>query len=180
MFDFRKEFVNETILNLFTKEEKELYIDEIWNNLYNSYKDIGGIKGEGFANKNDMIRNIKHIKISKKDSIIVAGILYKDKGFRKSVAVFTDGTNNGEKALLSMLKDDFSRSLIEISHTLLKFLERNAPTLLAKYSIESSKVSKLINKDIEIISKYKYKRKVGGEFITKMLVGSIDSKYLDK
>jgi len=49
-----REFLNETIINLFDNDEKNKYIDEIWELLNKSYKSIGGLKESGFENKENM------------------------------------------------------------------------------------------------------------------------------
>ena len=67
--------------------------------LQKSYAYIGGIKGSGFENPDNMVNKIKMWKIVKKNGKILAGIMYKDKNYRKAVAVFTDGTKEGKKRL---------------------------------------------------------------------------------
>jgi len=172
-----KEFIFESIINLFDESDKGIYVDEVWNLLMNSYKDIGGIKGSGFENKEAMKKKMKLWKLSRKNGKINAGLLYKDKGMRKTVAVFTDGSLEGKKALESMLKDDFSRSSIEVSHSLLKFIKKKMPSLVRKYAIPSDKVSSIIGKDIEIVSEYEYIRDINGTLIRKMMIGSINKFY---
>jgi len=170
---FTETLITEGFINLFNKEDKEQYIDEIWDKLQLSYKSIGGIKGSGFNDKNDLINSMKLIKIYKKNNNIEVGFIYKDKNYRKLVAIFTDGSNHSKKILINMLKDDFKRSTIEVSHSLLKFIERNLPYSLKQFAIPSNRVSDIIKKDIIIVDDYKYKRKIGTEYITKMLLGTI-------
>lgn len=171
------QYINENILNLFTKEDKEKYVDEIWPLLLESYKSIGGIKGSGFESKEAMINKIKMWKLSRRDGKIVAGILYKDKEFRKTVAVFTDGSSKGKKDLEKMLRDDFSRSSIEVSHSLLKFIEKKMPSLVKKYVITTDKVPEILGKSIEVIDNTHYKRGINGTTITKMMLGNIKKFY---
>jgi len=103
--------------------------------------------------------------------------MYKDKGMRKTVAVFTDGSNKGKKKLQNMLKDDFERSSIEVSHSLLKFIERKMPELVKKYAVKTDKVEDILKKPIEIIDDYHYKRDINGTIITKMMLGNIKKFY---
>jgi len=91
--------INEKILNLKDKEEKEKYADAVFDLLQKSYAKIGGIKGSGFENPQRMVEKIYLWKIYKQNDKILAGILYKDKGFRKAVAVFTNQTKEGIEAL---------------------------------------------------------------------------------
>jgi len=167
-----KDFIDETIINLFDKEKEE-YKDIVWELLISSYSSIGGIKGSGFESKEAMIKRIKMWKLAKKNNKIVAGILYKDKNdIRKSVAIFTDGSKEGKVELAKMLKDDFSRSSIEVSHDLLKFIERKMPIILKKYVIDTKYVSDILGKDIKIIDDKKYERDINGTKVIKMMLGT--------
>lgn len=177
MRTFKQIALNETINNLFTAEDKEKYVDEVWDLLIEAYKAIGGIKGSGFANKKDMIDKIKMWKIIKKDSKIIAGLMYKDKGMRKTVACFTDNSKEGKMALLKLLKDDLERSSIEVSHSLLNFLEKKLPKLVDKYVVHTSEVEKVLGKKIDIIDDRKYSRDINGAVITKMMLGNIKKFY---
>ena len=40
-------------------QEKEKYVDEVWDMLQTAYSSIGGIKGSGFESKEDMIKKIE-------------------------------------------------------------------------------------------------------------------------
>ncbi len=90
-----KNYFTEGINNLFTKDKKQEVVDIVWDLLQKSYAPIGGIKGSGFNSKEDMY-NIPFWKTVTVNNKIVAGIMYKDKDFRKTVAVFTDGTKVGK------------------------------------------------------------------------------------
>ncbi len=165
-------FITEKFFNLFSLDDKEKYIDEVWDKLQKSYATIGGIKGSGFNSKQDMIKNIPFWKIKITAGRIKAGVLYKDKSFRKSVAIFTDGSRDGIKDLENILKDDFKRSVIEVSHSLLKFINKMMPKFAKKYVIDTSEVQGLLKKDIEIIDSTYYYREIGGEKIKKMMLGT--------
>ena len=178
MKTFREMALNETIHNLFTDIEKEKYVDDIWKLLQDSYKSIGGLKGSGFNNKEEMIHKIKMWKIVRKDFKVVAGLLYKDKGMRKTVAIFTDGSKEAKRAITNILKDDFERSYIEVSHSLLKFLEKKMPIVVKKYVVDTSTVQNILGKEIDIISSTKYSRDINGSTITKMMIGNVKKFYL--
>ena len=131
------------------------------------------MKGSGFKSIEDMVNNIKLWELAKDNSKIVAGILYKDKhNIRKVVAIFTDGTKEGKEKFKNMIKDDFERTSIEVSHDLLKYIQRNFPSLVKKYAIPSDKVSDILGKDIKIIDKYRYERDINGTKIIKMMLGT--------
>lgn len=179
MLKFKDFILGETYVNLFSPEEEDKYVDEVWGLLQTSYKSIGGIKGSGFASKEEMERKNFMWKLNKKDGKILAGIIYKNKhNTRKGVAVFTNSTNAGKAALKKMLADDFSRSLMEVSHSLMKFIEKNLPSLVKKYAITSVDAQKILGKEIEIIDKYHYNRSINGTIITKRMIGSKNKPYL--
>lgn len=60
------EFLTESYINLFKEQEKEKYVDEVWDLIQTSYKPIGGIHGSGFKSKDDMIKNIPFWKLVKR------------------------------------------------------------------------------------------------------------------
>jgi len=177
MKTFREMAINETVINLFKKEDKLKYVDEVWNLLNKAYETIGGIKGSGFSSKKDMINKIKMWKLFRKNGNIIAGLMYKDKDMRKTVAVFTDASKEGKKELENMLRADFERSSIEVSHSLMAFIEKKMPSLVKKYAVQTSKVSDILGKPIEIIDKYHYKRDINGTVINKMMLGNIKKFY---
>lgn len=138
-----------------------------------SYSNIGGFKGKGFKSPEDMVNNIKMIKFSRKNGIIKAIIFYKDKGIdgRKSVAVATDFTKEGKNELIKMLKNEFERSYIEISASLLFFVKKNLPIEFEQYKIKNDSNLEIF-KDIIPIDEFYYKRKIGDEWITKIAIGT--------
>jgi hypothetical protein len=103
------EFLNEKYLNLFTNTKDVIsrneYKDEVYELLQKAYKDIGGIKGNGFNSADDMVKNMPFWKIAKVKGKIVAIILYKDKNGRKAVAMATDGSRDGILKLKDILKN---------------------------------------------------------------------------
>ena len=119
------EFLNEKYLNLFinTKDviSRNEYKDEVYELLQRAYKDIGGIKGNGFNSDDDMVKNMPFWKIAKVKGKIVAIILYKDKNGRKAVAMATDGSRDGILKLKDILKNELSRSYMEASSNALRF-----------------------------------------------------------
>jgi len=145
--------------------------------LQKTYAPMGGIKGSGFNSKEDLIKNINMIKLYREKGKILCGFLYKDRGMRKRVATFTDGSREAIVQLKKMLTEDFKRSIVEVSHNMLRFMERKLPEMIKTYAIPSDKVQAIINKDIEIVDEFKYKRKVGNEYITKILIGTEKKIY---
>jgi len=165
--------LNERFINLFTKEDKQKYVDQVWDMLQTSYKSIGGIKGSGFSSKQDMIDNIPFWKIGTKDGIPQAAIMYKDVGGRKSVAVGTNGSDKGKALLRDIIKNDFERSYGEKSSKLLAFVKKRFPDEVEKYTIPTDQVKKILpNKDIEAVDDKEYYRSIGKEKIKKRMIGT--------
>ena len=127
------------------KEEREQYKDEVYELLQSAYAGIGGLKGSGFNSADDMVKNIPMWKLSRKDGKIVAGVLYKDKGGRKIVASFTDGSTEGKKQLADILKNEFSRSYTEVSEAALGFIKKVAGVeTITKFAIPREKVKEML------------------------------------
>ncbi len=187
------EFLNEKYLNLFTNTKDVIsrneYKDEVYELLQKAYKDIGGIKGNGFNSADDMVKNMPFWKIAKVKGKIVAIILYKDKNGRKAVAMATDGSRDGILKLKDILKNELSRSYMEASSNALRFaIKFLGVELLKKYAISIDDVKQLLHDDeiLEGSEKYKtdypdladyfYSRKIGSSIETKIMIGTPNLK----
>lgn len=173
------QFLNERFKNFFVNDKKGRleYANDVWEMLQTSYKDIGGIKGNGFSSVDEMVSTIPFWKVATIDGRAVAVIMYKDKGGRKSVAAATNGKREGVKKLAKMIEEDFKRSWGEKSHKLLAFVKKHFPELVKKYRIPAEQVVKLLGKkgnQIELISgeKYKYIHNLNGNKIEKEAFGT--------
>jgi hypothetical protein len=175
-----KEYLHEKIENLFSEEEKEKYIDQIWELIHSSYKSVGGVKGSGFSSKEDIIQNIPMLKIYRKQDKVKIVFAYKDKGGRKKVLMATDGMSDSKEYLKKMINDEYStgRSWGELSHGALRFIK----TLyneeeLDSFSIPVERVKELLPDDeIFPIGKFEYERIIGDEGIVKRALGNPNSK----
>lgn len=183
MKSFNEFLITETFKNLFVKDKdkREVYADQVWDVLQMSYKRIGGIKGNGFKSKDDMIKNIPFWKLNVKDGKVIALIMYKDTGGRKSVAAGTNKTPEGIAAFKKMVGDDFTRSFGEKSGPMLGFVSKFYPEAEKKYGIPAvdaiahiTKTKPKKAKDFELIpgEKYLYRHKIGGEWIEKQAFGT--------
>ncbi len=187
------EFLNEKYLNLFTNTKgvisRNEYKDEVYELLQKAYKDIGGIKGNGFNSADDMVKNMPFWKIAKVKGKIVAIILYKDKNGGKAVAMATDGSRDGILKLKDILKNELSRSYMEASSNALRFaIKFLGVELLKKYAISIDDVKQLLHDDeiLEGSEKYKtdypdladyfYSRKIGSSIETKIMIGTPNLK----
>jgi hypothetical protein len=110
-----EEFLNERFLNVFSDSEKQPFVDDVWEIIQKSYAKIGGIHGSGFKSKEDMIKSIPMWKVVRKNGVIVAVALYKDKEGRKRVAVGTNGTEEGKASIREIAENDFKRAYFEVS-----------------------------------------------------------------
>jgi len=187
--------LNERVLNVFKsdKDVRTKYADEVYALILKSYESQGGIKGNGFNSAEDMIKNIPFWKIVRKNDKIVAGVLYKDKGGRKGVASFTDGTTLGKESLIDIKKDEFSRSYSEISGLALGFAKKilGLPFIL-KYAKTPEEASKIAGEELSPVPEddenvrytpelkdYFYQRKIGGKFHTKIMIGTNGKKIIN-
>lgn len=167
--------LSENYKNLQTNSQKQSFVDEVWNLLQSAYEKVGGIKGNGFKSKEDMIKNIPFWKIkTNSENKITCVLLYKIKdGLRKTVASATNGTLEGKEELKKIMKEDMTRSMCEISDSTLKFVQRNMPHELEKYKIPFKVADKILHDDEMIqVDDYFYQRKIGDHLHTKLLVGT--------
>lgn len=192
-----KTYLTERFVNAIGDDKKkEEYVDQVWDILQKSYAAIGGVKGNGFKSKEDMIKNIPFWKMVVNNGKVFAVVLYKDKSGRKSVAVGTDGSDYAKKHVASIFKDDIKRSYGEKSKGALGFLLKTVPwDVLEQFILTPIEVAK-ISKDDEIIPivtvpkkewpedaqialdkhpnliQYGYLREIGGHLHFKIMIGT--------
>ncbi len=163
MLSFTQFILNESYQNLFKDdiEQKEKYVDQVWDMLQTAYKSMGGIKGSGFNSKEDMIKNIPFWKINVVDGVVKCVVMYKDKGGRKLVASASDNTPEGLKYLSDSYDAEMKRSFGEKSK---RALGHAIKVLGGEYAenfmIEPKEVSRILKKDITPVDEY---LKKGGE-----------------
>lgn len=183
----------ETFINAKTDDDKLKYVDEVWELLQSAYESQGGIKGSGFKSKEDMVKNIPLWKLVRKGGKIVAGSFYKSKDGRKRVAAFTNGTQEGKEAIIEISIEDIKtgRAYQEISGRSLSLIKKFID--IKKYAIPINTVkNKLKNdefypvdhefedddEDIKRNPEFKdyfYRRKIGGNWHTKLMIGNINA-----
>ena len=175
MKTFKEILLTEKFKNLFDQKDKEQYKDEVYDLLQKSYKKIGGLKGSGFKNPNDMVKNIPFWKLAFIKGVLVAVVMYKKTDFgRKLVALGAIKSENGYTKVREILQQEFKRSYMEVSHGLLGFILKQYPSLVNKYKIKTDDVARIIKKDIQKIDDYTYSRKISGENIEKRLFGTLN------
>lgn len=147
--------LDERFINLFTRdiEKRREYADEVWDILQKSYASVGGIKGSGFKDKEDMINNLPFWKLATKNGEVVAVGMFKDKNGRKRVAVGAKRAPGAKEKVVDMMLSDLKmkRSWGEVSGPSWGFLMKNVPEdIILQALIPIEKVRKLLPDD-EII-----------------------------
>lgn len=182
--------LNESVKNLLETKDEKLkikYTDQVWDILQKAYETQGGIKGNGFKTKQDML-NIPFWKLDVVDEKVLCVLMYKfnktetnDVSVRKLCAL---GTVIDEDRVVSrvklknILKVEFGRSLMEVSGLLEGYLEKNFPAEYKKYMIPVEEVAEIMFDDeIKPIDKYRYYRSIGGEDHEKVMIGTSMSRY---
>lgn len=176
-----QQLILETYDNLFVSDvdKRRQYAEQVFNLLQNAYQAIGGLKGGGFGSPQDMVEEIPFWKLFRRGDQIKAVMMYKDTNGRKRVAMATDGSPEGKKAITRMLQDEYNqkRSYAEISGPSLNFHRRvlgddglDAITIPTDQAVE---VLNLQPDEYRKVSDTEYQRQFKGEWITKRMVGSI-------
>ena len=182
--------LNESVKNLFNssdEDKKKKYMNQVWKILQDSYASQGGIKGNGFKNPMDML-NIPFWKLDIVDEKVLAVLMYKftpistDKeNLRKlcALGVVSDEDKNLAKVKLkNILKQEFERSILEVSGNLEAYLMRNFPVEYKNYQIPVEEVKIILFlDDIIPVDKFRYKRIIGGENHEKIMLGSKIGRY---
>lgn len=84
---------------------KEIYLDQVWKILQDSYTDIGGLRT--FKTPNDLLKSNNMWKMVTRNGKVVAVVIYKRRnGGRKLVAGGSDGTDTGKKDFYSICAED--------------------------------------------------------------------------
>jgi len=198
--------LNETYLNFVGYSPdainlKKKYVDDVWNILQTSYAHIGGIHGNGFKNKEDMINNIPFWKLSTNNGKVNAVIMYKDSNGRKSVAMGTDKSDISKDKIKHMVSKDFERAYGEKSGSALGLLLKTIPRDVLEPFIKTPiEVQQILKKDKIIslkdykgiipddvtktlikypyLTKYGYFRDIGGSPHFKVMIGTIGKNII--
>ena len=183
-----KQYLTEGYKNLFTPIDKKKYAKEAYAQLQKAYSKIGGIKGNGFKDEEDFIKNIPFWKLRfSKDGHLLAAAYYKDTAGRKRVAISSDGSREGKKIVADIMVNDLvqGRAYAEQSEGSLAFLVKNIGyDELKKHAIPFKQISGIIGKPVQhplpsdhelrdhpALKDYLYSRMINGELITKLAVG---------
>lgn len=173
--------LNEKYVNINDVENKKKYAYDVFVMLSNSYKPIGGLKGNGFESPEDMINKIPFWKLYFRNGVLECVIMYKDKNGRKMVALGTSGTIKSKLELKNILKNEFERSYFDVSGHLLRFLVKNfGEDFLIKYAVPI-KSDNIHNNSGELciaypkLCKFSYKTTIGqGTDVEKIRLGKMN------
>ena len=177
-----KDFITEQALlehyvNCFKSDQKQKYMQEVWDILQASYAYIGGIKGEEFKSPETML-SVPFWKICVKNDRVVMVRMYKDHNGRKSIAGGTDGSREGKIAMLQSIKADLKAGYSEVSGAAEGFIKKHYPELYDKYRIPADKVADIIKKKVKPLEDgYHYERDLGGQKLQKILLGTPGKKF---
>lgn len=173
---------------------KKKYTQQVWDILQSSYKSIGGIKGKGFGSPEEMLK-IPMWKIGMRDGQVKAVIMYKDKQGRKSVAVGTDGSKDGQWFINDIFKNELERSYGEKSKAALGKMMKIFPFDIIEPFLVSPQIVDALAPDDHIIPikqiqkqkwpedavitlnkypqlvDYGYLRQIGDNYIFKVMIG---------
>lgn len=161
--------LNEKILNIRNKSNKQKYISRIWNLLQKSYEPVGGFKSA--SSPEELLNTVGLWKIILRNGNISAVRIFSEKFGNKSIALASDGSIQGKKDVRMIMKDDIvrGRSWCETS---------DVPEMICKRMgaepIPSRFASLLTGKNILSRDEdgYHYTRLIGGVPHTKILYGT--------
>lgn len=152
------QLLNERFVNVFTPEDKQKYMDELWELLELTYAEIGGLMG---ASKSDLISAPGIWKLVRKEGKIIAGILYRDLAGRKIRLVLHNNSEQGKDWVKKIIKDDIAlgRSWGEVSGALEKVMMK-----LGAKPISNVHAEEVLGQPVKDLHKdgFHYTRDVGG------------------
>lgn len=176
MISFQK-FLNEHVLSigLNPKHEhfREKHRSEFHNILQKSYEPVGGYGGLGSGSKEES-ESIHHdlthhiIKATKRGDKITALSIYKNQHGRKSIAIGTDGSEQGKKDFRKTSEEDHhqKRAWSEVSDKPLAIKRK-----MGYPEISSQHAERLTGKKVTITGPTTYKRSIGNLEKEKVIVG---------
>ena len=125
-------------------EGRKKWIDQAWDILQKSYAPIGGMKGDGFKTKEDMVQSLPMWKLFVRGDTLKAAAFYKDKNGRKAVAIATDGSDEAKKLVADIYKAALKTSYGEKSGPALGLLMKQISTKeIPHYFMTPDQVHKL-------------------------------------
>lgn len=158
-------------LTLTTLFEMNKYSNQVWELLYDAYKNVKG--GLQFSSIEDLINTTNQWKIVMLNNKIMAITIYKIKIGIKIVAFAANKKYKkfSISSLIKLLNKELLTSYIEISEKAEEFIFKYCKKALI---IPNIFVQKILSKDIELcVDGIHYKREINGIVKEKILVGTI-------
>ena len=165
--------ISEKFINLWTKNDMNKFIDDIYNIMLLSYESIGGFLTANspleLQNKCDLI------KIIQRNGKISAVSCYKvNTSGRKLICGGTNGTDQGKNDLFMIIREDIKQidrnAYSEVSGKLEHIYLKNGASPIPNYL-----VSEIIQKPIELDQDgFHYYRIIKGQKLKKILVGNVN------
>jgi len=193
------EVLSETYVNAVGTDDramatKKKYLKQVWNILQRSYASIGGIKGKGFGSPEEMLE-FPMWKMGVRNGKVHAVVIYKDNNGRKSVAMGTDGSEEGMWFISDIAKQEITRSYGEKSKAALGKVLKTFPfDVLKPFLATPERVQQITGKKVIPLKKvskdkwpddakltlsrfpqlidYGYLRDIGGTYMFKILIGT--------
>lgn len=169
-----------SIYKVTDKEEMSKYVNDVWNILDLSYKDVGGFKSA--RNPKDLLRTTNLMKLVIIDGEIVACATYRELGGFKMHGIGCNQTDIGKHWVKEIIKDDISNFKgwywAEVSDAIEYFFKK-----FNGYPIPNIYVEQLLGKEVKLLDDgAHYIRKIGidGTEYKKIIYGFRDKELYDK
>jgi hypothetical protein len=149
--DIYYSLLTEGVVNLIgtnSIDQRQKYVDQVWDILQESYRKMNGIKGSGFESKEAMVAKIPFWKLYIQNGRVLVVIMYKDKGGRKTVALGIDKSPKSKQILERFIKESYKIGWGEYSKAALIYIMGQIPfEVIEPYFLTPSEVQALLPKD---------------------------------
>lgn len=164
------------------KDIKERYINQVWNILQNSYKELGGLFG--FSDEKDLLKSNNIWKLVRRnENIITAVAIYKTRmGGRKLVAGGSDGTAQGKHDFYTICYEDVKmvdrKAWAEVSGALEGIYLFKYGGVPLPIEVAEPIINKMGQKVLKVSAdKFHYNRIIGNEPMEKIMFGNVPEQY---
>lgn len=170
--------ITERFVNALNKEDMKKYAKQVWDMLNKAYEYCGGMAG--MDSVEDLINDTSMWKMVRRGGSITCVCCYSDKrGGRKCCYLASDGTEGGVNDLKKILQED---SLLPDRKAWGEYSGKAVSTMFNQGAMPiRAEIAKEIMSDKEfdeiMPDGYYYRRRIGGELHTKMMMGNIKGKF---
>lgn len=171
------EILNETYVNCFSVEEKEVYADQVFHLIQTAYANIGG--NCNITDIETLCEDTGMWKLVRRDGEIVFAAIYKDRQGRKFVAIGHNGSSPAKAELRKIIQQDIAqhKSWAEVSGSMARIMLTTGVS-----AIPAEKASDILGKEILTYGDdgFSYTRIIGGNVYQKVLVGYPNGEELGR